>query len=61
MENNTNETTMKDVKKEELKRKTMTVLKYVAITLPAYGAGILTSLLIVKSKGNGTDTTEVTE
>lgn len=58
---NTNETTMKDVKKEELKRKALIVLKYMAITLPAYGAGILTSIFVMKAKNNGTDTTEVTE
>lgn len=58
---NTNETTMKDVKKEELKRKALIVLKYMAITFPAYGAGILTSIFVMKAKGNGADTTEVTE
>ena len=58
---NTNETTMKDAKKEELKRKALIVLKYMGITLPAYGAGILTTIFIMKAKGNGADTTEVTE
>lgn len=58
---NTNETTMKDAKKEELKRKALIVLKYTAITLPAYAAGIFTSIFIMKAKNNGTNTTEVTE